>query len=449
MTTVRHVIGCMTGTSIDGIDVALCKLEGRGILNMRCTCLATHSADMPKVLSDSLRAFADKDAALTAKQLCELQRDFSMLHVIAIRSLMDKFNTENPGWVDQHGSEVIVSVHGQTVYHAPPLYSYQLFAAAPLAHELGLTVVCDLRAADVAAGGQGAPLTPVSDFVLFRDRRSSKDAVDVAASLPGNVGPRTVSEAVSTPETRIVVNLGGICNVTCILPQSQVPASCSAEEVVSRTVRGFDVCVCSQLLDAVARTRLNCAYDDNGANASAGTARDYVVAALSEKLRVQAKAGRSLGTQDSPADWIRSFDAVDSQDLAASAVEAVATCIVASFPLQAKVTTCSATATTNANATAATSTSTSTKVRVLLAGGSACNLALQRSILHHSKALDPAVIVQCTDHEDVGSAVGVLMRECCGWAVLGALCMDREAITLKQTTGVERAPVAGQWTYPP
>ena len=153
---VRHVIGCMTGTSIDGIDVAMCRVEGTGILNMRCTCLATFSADMPDELSFTLRAFADKDAALTAKQLCEVQRDFCMLHVRAIKSLMEQFHEANPVWATQHSID-LVSVHGQTVYHAPPLYSYQMFTAAPLSHELGMTVVCDLRAADVAAGGQGAP----------------------------------------------------------------------------------------------------------------------------------------------------------------------------------------------------------------------------------------------------------------------------------------------------
>jgi 1,6-anhydro-N-acetylmuramate kinase len=370
---------------------------------------------MPDELSFTLRAFADKDAALTAKQLCEVQRDFCMLHVRAIKSLMEQFHAANPVWATQHSID-LVSVHGQTVYHAPPLYSYQMFTAAPLSHELGMTVVCDLRAADVAAGGQGAPLTPVSDFVLFRDRRSD---VDVEESL--NVAP----------ETRVVVNLGGICNVTLISPRTEAQACSTAQEVVAQTVKGFDVCVCSQLLDAVARTRLSCAYDEDGANALAGTAVKDVVVIIRESLRKQAIAGRSLGTRDSPTEWIKQFAEVDGRDLAASAVEAVAACIVASFPLQVP----------------GTSTGTSARVRVLLAGGGAKNLALRSAIQSQCEALDASTIVQCTDHADVGSGVGVLMRECCGWAVLGALCMDKEPITIEQTTGVERAPVAGQAKY--
>src|SRR6185436_14618647 len=115
----------------------------------------------------------------------------------------------------------LIAAHGQTVFHAPPL-SWQMLNPWPLVRDLQTSVVFDLRGADLAHGGQGAPITPLADWVLFR----------------------------SNSRTRAVVNLGGFCNLT-LLPPGRPDM-----------VRGFDVCACNQLLDHIARGILQRPFDE-------------------------------------------------------------------------------------------------------------------------------------------------------------------------------------------
>jgi 1,6-anhydro-N-acetylmuramate kinase len=153
----------------------------------------------------------------------------------------------------------LVAVHGQTVFHAPPV-SWQLLSAAPIAHALRVPVVFDLRAADLACGGQGAPITPIADFVLFRDEE----------------------------ENRAVVNLGGFCNVTLLERGSSLELS---------RVRARDVCACNQVLDAVARACLGRAFDEGGSRAASGRVDAGSYASCSRSSR-HSRARRSLGTGD-------------------------------------------------------------------------------------------------------------------------------------------------------
>jgi anhydro-N-acetylmuramic acid kinase len=389
MTTKRWVVGAMTGTSIDGIDVVLVEIIGSG-LDMRVSCACAKSCDMSPDLSKRLRDFADKDNAMTAKELTVLQKDFSQLHIDAIRELLNSAGT-NQSSID------LISVHGQTVYHSPPFLSMQLFTPAPLAHEFNTTVVCDLRAADIAAGGEGAPLTPLADYVLFRDHEGK--------------------------EMRAIVNLGGFCNIT-ILSGDNTDTKTDNNTVDEKCVKGFDVCACSQLLDTIARNRLNCSYDEDGNAALAGVSNESIVNELTNKLREQSLKGRSLGTFDSPAQWISLYDTTSGNDIAASACDAIAIVMkekLDNLPYE--------------------STSTS---RVMLAGGGAYNKKLLSSI---KKVFGDSIITQCTDEHPFN--VGIGYREAIGWAVLGALSQDKVPITLSNITGVNSPPVAGLWAYPP
>ncbi len=136
----RKVVGCMTGTSIDGLDAALVEIEGRGLgMRTHVERCVTRSLGL---LGAPLRGLAALEP-MSARQIAVLARDFALLHVDAVRELLSGQPAD------------LIAVHGQTVYHAPPL-SWQLFNPAPLAHALQTPVVCDLRAADLAAGGQGA-----------------------------------------------------------------------------------------------------------------------------------------------------------------------------------------------------------------------------------------------------------------------------------------------------
>lgn len=270
----RLVVGCMTGTSIDGLDAALVEIEGTG-LAMRAKVAGTLSRPLGEI-GQGLRALAEQ-APTTAGEIAGLNHRFSKLHAGAVSDLLDGRRAD------------LIAVHGQTVFHQPPV-SWQLINPAVIAQATGSPVVCDLRAADLAAGGQGAPITPLADWVLFRHAE----------------------------ESRAIVNLGGFCNVTL------VEAGGSAS---TPGVRGFDVCACNHLLDTVARRALGRRMDEGGGAALTGHVHDDALDDLRAILLVQASGKRSLGTGDEAVAWVGRHWAggggVSGQDLAATACEAL------------------------------------------------------------------------------------------------------------------------------
>lgn len=269
----RTVAGCMTGTSIDALDCAVVRIHGHGH-RLRAELLATSTVPLGR-LAGGLRRLAEQQP-MPAGEIATLARDLALLHAEALEPLHERHPLD------------LVSVHGQTVFHQPPV-SWQLFQPAPLAHRLGVPVVCDLRAADLANGGQGAPLTPLADFMLFRHGA----------------------------EERAVVNLGGFCNLT------RLPAGHDPDRVT-----GADVCACNQVLDAVAREVLDAAYDRDGHAAMQGHPDERAVADLAARLNRQGRGRRSLGTGDECTAWVGRFsDRLAPADLAASACAAVATAI--------------------------------------------------------------------------------------------------------------------------
>lgn len=276
----RLVVGCMTGTSIDGIDVALVAVEGRG-LDMRAWMVRGASRPLD-ALGPALREAAEQKP-LAAARFAMLAHELAAAHVRAITEVLTGERCD------------LISLHGQTIFHAPPL-SWQLINPSPVAHHFGVPVVFDMRAADLAAGGQGAPITPLADAVLLRDMRG----------------------------TTAVANLGGFCNVTTGLGDAD-------GGVDVRRVRGRDVCACNHVLDAVARAALDRPYDEGGMHALGGTpdpaALDGLLAILSE----QSVAGRSLGTGDEVSEWIaRHASRVRGPDLAATACAGIARAIAES-----------------------------------------------------------------------------------------------------------------------
>ncbi len=274
MTRARTVVGCMSGTSMDGIDAALVAIEGTG-LAMQARLVRAASGPLPR--ADELRAFAD-GAALSAHEIRLVARDLGEAHRAVIEGLL---GDETPD---------LIVMHGQTVLHAPPL-SWQVVDPWPVASRFGCRVVSDLRSRSIAGGGQGAPLTPLADWVLFRD----------------------------ADETRTVVNLGGFANFT------RLPAASGDPDSDVARIEGGDICPCNLVLDRIARERLSKAYDDGGQTALAGT----VSAGLAEKLaeRFASASDRSLGTGDE-ALWIDEVTAsLSPGDALATVCDAIARAI--------------------------------------------------------------------------------------------------------------------------
>lgn len=266
----RRVVGCMTGTSLDGIDAALVEISGKG-LEMRARYIRGVSRGLGEV-AKTLRELADQQP-LSAGVIAAAALGLSQVYAEAVREVVA-------------GEQVdMVSAHGQTVYHKPPV-SWQLLNAPALATTVGVPVVSDLRAADLAAGGQGAPITPLADWVLFRG-----------------------------DEARAVVNLGGFCNMTLL------PGSGGGIDGIT----GFDVCACNHVLDAIAKWVLDRPFDAGGEAALAGRPDAGAVQGLVEILRGQARAGRSLGTGDETQAWVwRYRGKLSGNDLASSACHTLA-----------------------------------------------------------------------------------------------------------------------------
>jgi len=272
----RTAIGLMTGTSIDGIDAAAVRIDGHGL---RARAAVTHHEHAPLGdLAITLRALASGER-MTAAEIASASLALGQVHAdlasrVALRS----------------GAPDLVAAHGQTVFHAPPR-SWQLFNPSSIAAALRCPVVYDLRAADLAAGGQGAPITPLADFIFFRDEA----------------------------HPRAVVNLGGFCNVT-FLPARQS----RDDDAWLHAVRGADVCACNHVLDAAARRVLGKPFDESGAVSLRGVASDPAVRDLENALGAQSSAGRSLGSGDELLAWVeRHAERLSPEDLLASAAKAV------------------------------------------------------------------------------------------------------------------------------
>ncbi|MCF7809548.1 anhydro-N-acetylmuramic acid kinase [bacterium] len=254
---IRYVAGCMTGTSIDGIDAALIEIRGHGV-DMKVNVINCLSNPLGK-LCEPLRRIAGQ-RAFTAEQIAMASRNFGLLHLDILRKLIGDHHID------------LVSVHGQTVYHKPPL-SWQLINPSPIAYGLDVPVVHDLRAADLACGGEGAPITPLADYVMFRNDK----------------------------EIRCIVNLGGFCNVTILT----CPTSQGENQRGEYGISGKDICVCNQLLDRISVNLFHKRFDSSGFQAKNGTVQSESYEALLELLTAQSDAKRSLGTGDEMEKWIQ------------------------------------------------------------------------------------------------------------------------------------------------
>ena len=166
----------MSGTSADGVDVAVCRVDGRG-LDMSARLLAHVHRPYAAGLRSAIFA-ARNGGAVTLADLARIGRDVSVAYADAVNLAV-----ANAGLTA--ADVAAVAAHGQTLYHAPP-DTIQWLDPALLAARTGIAVVADFRRADCAAGGQGAPLVPFADHILFAD----------------------------PVRHRVALNLGGIANVT-------------------------------------------------------------------------------------------------------------------------------------------------------------------------------------------------------------------------------------------
>lgn len=228
MSKLTTAIGLMSGTSLDGIDVALIRTDGEDIVERGPSQTYAYSDEQRKFLRAALveaKNLTRRDERPSA--LAKAEAALTDWHVQAVES----FLKANPATID------VIGFHGQTVIHRPEIkLTVQLGDGNALAKRLGVSVVYDMRAADVAAGGQGAPFVPVYHCAL----------------------------AASMLERPIVfVNIGGVANITWIGPHGEMSA--------------FDTGPGNALIDDWALKHTGVARDVGGALAKSGIPNEAII----------------------------------------------------------------------------------------------------------------------------------------------------------------------------
>jgi anhydro-N-acetylmuramic acid kinase len=237
----RRIIGLMSGTSLDGLDVALCAISGSGgetkvVLEQFET--IAFSADFKQEIR---RIFAKK--RISFEHLCLLNPYIAQYHAKIILTCLEKWQI-TPSEID------LIASHGQTVYHAPKFQhrkkkfgnaTLQIGDGDHIAVATGIVTMSDFRQKHIAAGGEGAPLAVYGDYFIFSKRG----------------------------ENRIMLNMGGIGNFTYL------PGDLDASKVfVTDTGTG------NTLLDAFSRKFYHQPFDEGGKHALAGTVQSGFLSEL-------------------------------------------------------------------------------------------------------------------------------------------------------------------------
>jgi anhydro-N-acetylmuramic acid kinase len=266
------VAGIMTGTSIDGIDVAICSIEDGS--PERIVLDAFSTLPYPDDLADRVRQVMT--SPISAADVNRVHHDLAHAYADAVRSVVD------PATLDA------VGLHGQTIWHEPPVGSWQAGNGVALAAMLGVPVVHDMRSTDVALGGQGAPLVPIFDHAVL-----TRPDVHVAA-----------------------LNIGGMANITSL------PPSATLTDVVA-----FDTGPGNVLIDAAVRMLFGKKHDDGGAIAAAGRVIPRLLEELQGhpymRLAPPKSTGREMFSDAAVLDLIRRFGhgSIPSEDVVATVTE--------------------------------------------------------------------------------------------------------------------------------
>lgn len=231
MGKVMRALGLMSGTSLDGIDVAFLETDGVDAVKRGPAMTFAYASDMRRLLVSALAdARAITDRTLRPRSLANVEAKLTEQHVAAVLAFLDKHEIAR-------NSIDVIGFHGQTVLHQPEnRLTVQIGRGDTLADETGCRVVYDLRAADVAAGGHGAPLVPVYH--------------------------RALTSAL-TDRPLAIVNIGGVANVTWIGADGRLIA--------------FDTGPGNALVDDWMMKRAGQAYDEGGRAAARGRVHDDVV----------------------------------------------------------------------------------------------------------------------------------------------------------------------------
>ncbi len=396
------VAGVMSGTSADGINVALVRIQGSS--KSRATLTAgsgrgrAHPADAITLIGQAEYSYSPKvrNAVLSAMNasrasvadLSRLNALLGELYADAVLETQRKFRTE----VD------LVGCHGQTLYHQGDkrLFlgrkvstTWQTGEGAIIAARVGVPVVSDFRPADMAAGGKGAPLVPYLDYLWFRDAQMG----------------------------RIVQNIGGIANLTAIPPRAR-----------PERLLAFDTGPGNMVIDAVTRKLFGRQFDPDGKIASTGAVLDAVVDTVMKRQFFRSKPPKTAGREEFGREFVQEFlrlcGRARKQDVVATATALTARSIAQAvgrfaIPTDAK----------------------NSFRELIVSGGGSRNATLVAMLAEQLAPM--GIIVRFSDEFGLPSEA----KEAVAFAVLAYETWNRRPSNVPSATGASRAVVLGKISY--
>jgi anhydro-N-acetylmuramic acid kinase len=372
----------MSGTSLDGIDVAIIDITGSGF-KAKINVLTSHSVPYPKKIREALLAVSNTNA-LTG-DISRLNFLLGELYVEALEETAERADIPL-------NTVKLIGCHGQTIFHEGQGAQFlgkkvastlQIGESSVISERTGIDVISNFRERDMAAGGKGAPLVPYLDYMLMRHRGRG----------------------------RVAINIGGIANLTAIPPNT------STDRVIAFDT-GPGNMVIDQLVSRITQGGLT--FDRDGNMAAAGVIDVKLLAKLLRDKYFRAKPPKTAGREQYGAEFVTKLldTELSSEDLVATATAVTAESIalgVRNFIL--------------------------TEMRVdevFVSGGGTHNPTLMRML---RKALDPIPVMESTE---VGLDVDA--KEAIAFAVMAYETAHFRPSNVPMATGAKRAVVLGKLT---
>jgi anhydro-N-acetylmuramic acid kinase len=363
-----RTVGLMTGTSMDGLDICVADID---LMEKGLNYRVVYSESVP--FPDELKTRIQKGLREKAPDICSLNYDLGRFYADEVEKSLQKHNIFS---VD------LIGTHGQTLHHISGHSTLQVGEPAFLADRFQVPVISDFRAADIAAGGTGAPLIPAVDLWLFQQ---------------DNTG-------------RCLLNIGGVANITLIPPAgSELP------------VLGFDTGPGMGLLDERYRQLFEGSYDKDGQQARQGKVHREILKKWKQHPFIVKNPPKSTGRDEFGVDWLDEHrDELDRMEpssqlatLTALTAETIAESIL---PKQREY-----------------------RMTELLAGGGGSRHPLILKILE-----DKLSGIYIRSVKDAG--VDPDSKEALGFAVLAVACIRRIPGNIPSVTGARKPVVLGKIT---
>lgn len=391
MKEVRHVVGMMSGTSVDGVDAALVEISGTDS-EPKVKLLAFENKPYPPQVREKIFSLFTS-ANATVDKVGYMNFLLGEIYAKSALSVIEKAGMK-PEEIDVIGS------HGQTIWHAPipespngiPVaYTVQIGEGSVIAERTGILTVSDFRVADMAAGGQGAPLVPFSEYLLYRREK----------------------------ETILLQNIGGIGNMT-VMPAGAKP----------RDVFAFDTGPGNMIIDAVisAVTGGEKTYDAGGETAAKGKVCNALLDILKEEPYYRQPLPKTTGREHFGVQYTEKIlswwkeNPIPVEDLLATVTDLTAYSIADAYERYVLP-----------------------KYRaseIIVGGGGSYNATLLRFMKERFAPHGVAVRTQ----EDLGLSSDA--KEAVAFALMADCCMRGKANTLPSVTGAEHPAVMGKISQP-